>query len=91
MSEADENEDGVLEYREFVPVMVEVVHGLKARESAAEEAEAAAADARAAVEMHLLHGVPREELETMMSGVFQAADADGSGTLDRKEFSSVNP
>mmetsp|Transcript_26603 Transcript_26603/g.66643 ORF Transcript_26603/g.66643 Transcript_26603/m.66643 type:complete len:341 (-) Transcript_26603:88-1110(-) len=61
---------------------------MKTTPVAAEEAEAAAADARAAVEMHLLHGVPREELETMMAGVFQAADADGSGTLDRKEFSS---
>ena len=31
MQEADENDDGVLEYREFVPVMVEIIHGLQAR------------------------------------------------------------
>jgi Ca2+-binding EF-hand superfamily protein len=30
--------------------------------------------------------MPREELEAMMAGVFHAADADGSGVLDRKEF-----
>lgn len=86
MSEADENDDGVLEYREFVPVMVEIVHGIKAKEAAAREAEMEADEAREAVEMHLLHGMPREELEQMMAGVFQAADADGSGILDRKEF-----
>ena len=40
MSEADENADGVLEYREFVPVMVEVIHGLKAKAAATEAATA---------------------------------------------------
>ena len=86
MSEADENDDGVLEYREFVPVMVEIVHGLRAKEAAAAEMEAEEEEAREAVEMHLLHGMPRDELEAMMAGVFSAADADGSGVLDRKEF-----
>lgn len=86
MSEADENDDGVLEYREFVPVMVEIVHGLKAKEAASREAAREEDEAREAVEMHLLHGMPREELEAMMAGVFNAADADGSGVLDRKEF-----
>jgi len=87
MSEADENDDGVLEYREFVPVMVEIVHGLKAKAEAAAAKEEAEEEAREAVEMHLLHGMPREELEALMSGIFMAADADGSGVLDRKEFS----
>jgi len=34
----------------------------------------------------MLHGMPRDELEAMMEGVFKAADGDGSGILDRKEF-----
>lgn len=86
MSEADENDDGVLEYREFVPVMVEIVHGLKAKQVAAAEAEAEEEEAREAVEMHLLHGMPRDQLDELMAGVFHAADTDGSGVLDRKEF-----
>jgi len=86
MSEADENEDGVLEYREFVPIMVEIVHGLKAKAEAGAAAAEAEEEAREAVEMHLLHGMPRDELDAMMEGVFRAADADGSGVLDRKEF-----
>ena len=86
MAEADENDDGVLEYREFVPVMVEIIHGLQARARAAEVREAQTAEARESVQMHLLHGMPRDELEDMMRNVFEAADADGSGALDRREF-----
>ena len=77
MQEADENDDGVLEYREFVPVMVEIIHGLQARARAAEVREAQAAEARESVQMHLLHGMPRDELEDMMRNVFEAADVDG--------------
>ena len=86
MQEADENDDGVLEYAEFVPVMVEIIHGMQARASAVESAEMDAQEARKSVQMHLLHGMPREELENMMRNVFTSADADGSGYLDRKEF-----
>ena len=86
MSEADENEDGVLEYREFVPIMVELIHSIKAKEDAKAAAEEDEDEAREAVEMHLLHGIPREQLEQMMFSVFNAADTDGSGALDRKEF-----
>ena len=87
MAEADENDDGALEYREFVPIMVEIIHGIKAKTDAAAVTEEAEDEAREVVEMHLLHGMPREELEAMMRGVFEAADTDGNGTLDRKEFS----
>ena len=84
MAEADENDDGALEYREFVPIMVEIIHGIKAKTDAAAVTEEAEDEAREVVEMHLLHGMPREELEAMMRGVFEAADTDGNGTLDRR-------
>ena len=86
MQEADANDDGVLDYREFVPVMVEIVHGLQARARAAEATEREAEEARESVQMHLLHGLPRDELEDMLRSVFESADVDGSGALDRKEF-----
>eukprot|EP00218_Dolichomastix_sp_CCMP3274_P007625 CAMPEP_0170134698 /NCGR_PEP_ID=MMETSP0033_2-20121228/2054_1 /TAXON_ID=195969 /ORGANISM="Dolichomastix tenuilepis, Strain CCMP3274" /LENGTH=467 /DNA_ID=CAMNT_0010370269 /DNA_START=39 /DNA_END=1442 /DNA_ORIENTATION=- len=86
MSEADENDDGVLEYREFLPVMVMIVHSLKAKEEAAMAREEAEEAARAEVENVLLHGMPREELEAMMGSVFEKADDDGNGTLSRAEF-----
>ena len=78
MSEADENEDGVLEYREFVPIMVELIHSIKAKEDAKAAAEEDEDEAREAVEMHLLHGIPQEQLEQMMFSVFNAADTEGA-------------
>jgi len=89
MSECDTNDDGVLEYREFLPVMVDIINSLQARQ--AERAEDAAnADQRdvvaAEVEHALLHGMGREELEAVMLHVFKLADADNSGALDRNEF-----
>ena len=85
MQEADENDDGVLEYREFVPVMVEIIHGMQAR-ARAEVREVQAAEARESVQMHLLHGMPRDELEDMMRNVFEAADAGGSARWTEKSL-----
>lgn len=65
---------------------MEIIHGLQARALAAETAEVDAQHARESVTMHLLHGISRDELEEMMRAAFAAADADGSGSLDRKEF-----
>ena len=67
LAEADENEDGVLEYREFLPVMVQIVYALRARNAAVEQREREDADAREAAETFLLRGVPRENLERIMA------------------------
>jgi hypothetical protein len=39
MAECDENEDGVIEYKEFMPIMVDLIHAAQARDKAAFEAE----------------------------------------------------
>lgn len=38
------------------------------------------------VEYHLLHGIPKEELEEVMKRVFEAADENGNGELSMEEF-----
>eukprot|EP00232_Nephroselmis_pyriformis_P004517 CAMPEP_0182912656 /NCGR_PEP_ID=MMETSP0034_2-20130328/37628_1 /TAXON_ID=156128 /ORGANISM="Nephroselmis pyriformis, Strain CCMP717" /LENGTH=481 /DNA_ID=CAMNT_0025049335 /DNA_START=86 /DNA_END=1527 /DNA_ORIENTATION=- len=86
MAECDENDDGVIEYREFMPLMVQVVQMVRAKQQAEAEKNFQEAEAREAVEVHLLHGMPRDELENIMKSVFVAADSDGSGALSRKEF-----
>jgi Ca2+-binding EF-hand superfamily protein len=42
--------------------------------------------ARDEVEYHLLHGIPKEELEEVMKRVFEAADENGNGELSLEEF-----
>ena len=89
MAEVDANGDGVPEYREFLPAMVQLISGLNTRKRerlAAVEAEAEREEVSAEVTDMLLHGMRREELEALMLSVFQAADADNSGYLDRREF-----
>mmetsp|Transcript_17945 Transcript_17945/g.32766 ORF Transcript_17945/g.32766 Transcript_17945/m.32766 type:complete len:475 (+) Transcript_17945:89-1513(+) len=86
LSEADENEDNVIQYKEFLPVMIDLLQGLKAKEQAKSVLEDVESKIRGNVENMLLHGMPRHELESLMLKVFKKADVDGSGQLNRHEF-----
>ena len=69
--------------------MIELIGAMKAKASAkaarAEEAE----ERRDAVEAYFVHGMSRDELDWMLRSVFERCDADGSGYLDRKEFTKA--
>ena len=86
MAEADEDGDGYIDYREFVPLAVDIVQAIfakadfQARKS--QLSELAADEAR---DM-LLHGLPRAELVSLLEDLFKRADTDGSGYLSRSEF-----
>jgi Ca2+-binding EF-hand superfamily protein len=78
---------GVVEYEEFATVAAEVLESIYAKMNyefdqamRKEEAEDAAAD--------LLRGLTEGELLDILKDVFQNADADGNGHLDRKEFAT---
>ena len=86
MAELDEDHDGKLSYNEFLPFTVELLQALFAKQEMDHEREETEAEAREEVEEFLLHGMPRSELENMMMDIFQRADIDGSGSLDRNEF-----
>ncbi|GAX81847.1 hypothetical protein CEUSTIGMA_g9275.t1 [Chlamydomonas eustigma] len=86
LAEADENEDNVIEYKEFLPVMIDILQGLKATGQAQDMMGRADELVRGAVEDMLVHGMSKQELEALMRKVFIKADADQSGSLDRKEF-----
>ncbi len=86
MALADENDDGLIEYREFVPLATELLQMMYAK-MRHEEAEARRAEAAAGASVDfLLNGMSREDLEATITDIFTNADKDHSGYLDRKEF-----
>ncbi|KAG5184765.1 hypothetical protein JKP88DRAFT_289709 [Tribonema minus] len=99
LAEADENDNGVVEYKEFVPVAVDLVMALLAKESYASTARTRRSSAKEEAKDFLLkglpkgeleasirEGLPKEELEASIREVFRGVDVDGNGTLDRAEF-----
>merc|ERR1712070_500020 len=86
MAEADENQDGVIEYNEFVPLAVDLIESIYAKSTADMQVAQADAEAHEAAVASLLQDMSQEELENTLVAVFQNADKDGNGTLDRKEF-----
>ena len=86
MAECDENDDGVIEYREFMPVMVELITAAQARQEAEEEAAADEMEAQFEAEDFFLRGMTADDLEAIMTKIFKDHDEDGNGSLDRKEF-----
>ncbi|GIL84899.1 hypothetical protein Vretimale_9723 [Volvox reticuliferus] len=86
LAEADENDDDVIQYKEFLPIMVDILQSIKAKEQAKAMMHGVETMVRTEVETMLLHGLPQEELQALMLKVFKKADADGSGQLNRHEF-----
>lgn len=66
LAEVDENDDGVIEYREFVPIMVDLLQAIKARHETSAAMDSMEDELRGQVEDMLLHGVPKQELEEVM-------------------------
>jgi Ca2+-binding EF-hand superfamily protein len=89
MAEADENEDGMIEYHEFVPLAVDVLDTLYAKRRYAAEKAEREADAVARTRHYLLHGMDRSQLDGVPRDMFQRADTNNSGYLSRKEFTEA--
>jgi len=85
MAEADENEDGVISYKEFVDLMVKLVASAKAktREKHIKRQRTRFFELTSA---DMIKGMPQGELEALVERIFKESDEDGNGQLDRKEF-----
>eukprot|EP00752_Nemacystus_decipiens_P005237 g4753.t1 len=88
MAEADNNDDGVIEYKEFLPAAIEMIQAIMATEQYSENKVIRKKRASAKMDVHdyLMKGLPRHELEGSIQEIFRGADGDGSGALDRGEF-----
>ena len=85
MSEADENDDGMIDFNEFLPLAFSIFEAIYAKQDLHKHEEAAVNQASDL----LLHGMTREELEGLLHQLFNRADTEGKGYLDRQQFAKV--
>jgi Ca2+-binding EF-hand superfamily protein len=85
LAEADMNEDGMIEYEEFIPLALQIVQGMYAKKRL--EQHITEIDQHA--EDLLVHGMSRDELTELVSSIFERMDQDGSGTLSKAEFATA--
>jgi Ca2+-binding EF-hand superfamily protein len=85
MAEADENDDGLIEFGEFIPLALEVMEALYAKSELHRQKEQAYAEA----EDVLMHGLTQEQFEATLSGIFAKADVNGDGRLNKVEFRNI--
>jgi len=86
LMEADENEDGYIDYNEFLPIGVDIVQAIFARREAEAAAQADQDAAQEAARIALVHGMDKDQYKQMLLSYFRAHDVDNSGFLSRKEF-----
>ena len=85
MSEADENDDGMIDFNEFLPLALSIFEAIYAKQDLHKHEEEAVNKASDL----LLHGMTRQELESMLHTLFNRADTEGKGYLDRQQFGKV--
>jgi len=85
LAEADMNEDGMIEYEEFIPLALQIVQGMYAKK----RLEQHISDVDQHAEDLLVHGMSRDELTELVSSIFERMDQDGSGTLSKAEFATA--
>ncbi|KAL1510454.1 hypothetical protein AB1Y20_006761 [Prymnesium parvum] len=86
MAEADVNGDGMVEYKEFVPLAVDLLQALAVRQQVDAQTNELTSRAREEARELLSTCVPEQELHSAMLSFFQKADVDRSGMLDEEEF-----
>merc|ERR1719263_2036904 len=79
------NEDGMIEYEEFIPLALQIVQGMYAKK----RLEQHVADIDQHAEDLLVHGMSRDELTELVGSIFERMDQDQSGTLSKQEFATA--
>jgi len=85
LAEADQDENGQVSFAEFIPVAVSIIETIIAK-CKLRENEKVKAKVQQDAHGHIYHGMPSEDLNEILTTIFQEADTDGNGTLDAEEF-----
>jgi len=82
MAEADMDDDGKIQYAEFVPVALTIIQTLHAQKRMYSQDEVVTQ----AAEDYLVHGMTEIELTGIMTDIFQKMDISQTGRLSKTEF-----
>jgi Ca2+-binding EF-hand superfamily protein len=88
LMEGDENDDGTIDYNEFLPIGVEIVQSIYARKEAQASKQAMEAEVENAARTALLHGMTQQQYSELLLTYFQA-HAGESGVLSRSQFKAA--
>lgn len=88
LAEVDSNEDGQIDYFEFVPLAVDLITSLQTKMEVKASADDQEERARLAANEYMLHGMSKDALNAVILDVFKKADKDNSGSLTIAEFHS---
>lgn len=82
LAEADQNADGNIEYEEFIPMALQIIHGMYAKKRMQQHI----AEVEKQAEDILVHDMTRAELTELIRAIFTRIDKDNSGVLNKQEF-----
>uniref|UniRef100_A0A7S1JRF9 EF-hand domain-containing protein n=1 Tax=Vitrella brassicaformis TaxID=1169539 RepID=A0A7S1JRF9_9ALVE len=82
LAEADMDQNGKVDYKEFIPLAMQIVEAMYAKGETEREMQVAEKEA----EEFLVHGMTKEELTETIMTMFKEFDKDGKGFVSRSEF-----
>ena len=85
LAEVDMDNNGLVEYKEFVPLLHSLITSVKAKNKAREKRAEMIRKTREEARIEFVKGMTTEELHDTIKRVFNESDLDGNGTLDPKE------
>mmetsp|Transcript_110207 Transcript_110207/g.310837 ORF Transcript_110207/g.310837 Transcript_110207/m.310837 type:complete len:427 (-) Transcript_110207:140-1420(-) len=85
LAEADQNQNGQIEYEEFIPHALQIIQSMYAKKRL--EQHMVELDQQA--DELLVHGMSREELTGLLEQIFRRFDVDGTGWLNKQQFFSA--
>ncbi|KAK3257604.1 hypothetical protein CYMTET_33318 [Cymbomonas tetramitiformis] len=85
MAEADMDHDGKISFKEFLPLMVDILSTSHLHERAMYDQKLLEEECYNQASDYLLHGVPASQLKRILETLFQEYDTDNSGDLDSEE------